>query len=166
MLEIIIENLSIKKAERIMNKPSLTNYGLSENQYSKYKDYKLKLELRNEKLDKFEEKFYIILSIIVSVIVILSIYCEGAIDCISGLYSEGLYFKLILLIILAIIPCAFLMFIFIIINGFMLSFISLLGLHKPFKRIYEKFQSTIPSESYYKTAERYEIEVNRLELLT
>ena len=40
-----------------MEKISLNENGITKEQYSKYQDYKSKLELRKEKINNFEDKF-------------------------------------------------------------------------------------------------------------
>lgn len=142
-----------------MNKLSIGDFNISEEQYSKYKVYKSKLASRQKKIEFIKNKFHFIVFIILFIIFIYFVLSKDVIVMkITGHYADRQYFKLTSYIV-------GLLFISIIayslpgsiLSGLISWFLYFLGIPTAFGNFCDKIIPNLFKEKYYDTAEKYEL---------
>ena len=142
-----------------MNKLSLEDFNISEEQYFKYKVYKTKLASRQKKIEFIKNKFDFVVFIVLFIIFIYFIFSKDTISIkITNLYTNGLYFKLILFI-LGLLFLSLLLYSLpgSVISGLISWFLSFLGIPTVFGNFCDKIIPNLLKEKYYDTAEKYEL---------
>lgn len=140
-----------------MKKCSLKDFGISESQYSKYKDYKTSLDLNQKKLDEFDDRISQVIFFTIFIILIILYLISN--EFVNQLYINEEYWKIALIILASLFVFSFAYFLTGI--GVLLSllvefFLSILGIKKLTKYIYIKLQPKLNKESYFDRVEQFE----------
>ena len=141
-----------------MNKPSLLDYNITDSQYTKFREYKNKCELRVKKIESVENNFLFILLIAFYPITIYLFFSKENISCkLSELYFLDDYWSLIGTIGGTLFLLTIVHFVIGLIGGGILSvLLSLIKVPNLIKLIYSKLYRQLPKESYYENIEKFE----------
>lgn len=141
-----------------MNKTYLKQNGITDEQYAAYQNYKKKMEARQIHTDKFEDRFYYILSYLVSIgLVLFTIVKSGLFKSFSLIYAnEGLWRFLLVVGVVLVLSALIVFVIKLLTASYITAIFRLFHSHKPFKQLYIESLTPINKESYFETIEMLE----------
>ena len=141
-----------------MNKTYLKQHGITDEQYAAYQIYKEKIEARQKQTDKFEDRFYNLLSYLVSIgLVLFTIVKSGLFKSFSLVYAnDGLWRFLLVVGVVLVIGALIVFIIKLLTASYINAIFRLVHTHKPFKQFYIESLSPINNEPYFETIEKLE----------
>lgn len=141
-----------------MNKTYLKQHGITDQQYATYQIYKEKMEARQNQLDKFEDRFYFLLSYLISIgLVLFTIVKSGLFKSFSLIYANDGFWRFLLVVGVGLAISSLLVFILKLLTAsYITAIFRLFHSHKPFKQFYIESLSPIIKEPYFETIENLE----------
>ena len=145
-----------------MNKIHLKHQVITDKQYAAFQIYKEKQEARQKKIDKFEDRFYNLLSYLISIgLVLFTIIKSGLFKSFSLIYTnDGLWKFLMVVGVVSIISALIVFILKLLTASYVTAIFRSFNMHKPFEQFYIENLSPITKEPYFDDIEEQKFSDN------